>query len=1810
MSEFHSKISAISQLRKQKGTCEDKLYAVKLELHRLNRLSSKQAAGQTVSSFTRNEQIRDLRQQIQHLEEEQLELNQALVHSREVLDKESRLGTSIKMLNKRIERLEYAAARGREQLAELEGDSETKPAALRKLSETIKNLNDSIKQDQACLEEFVNEESSSHSDFEEARKEETELRNKKNQIWESIHCVRAKLAEESQPHFHSNIESALETLKQRGKKYAQELKDSERRLETAVKDFYNDLHPEDLIRNLDGDIPFLLFPLRIETRFVENELWLRIFPDDIAVHTHEKTLTEQEFGSGKDYWRKLKAPVEDDVDEDELKKNAWLLLADLYGAFRASWIALQTKPENFEDATEQSQLSFAEPGVLKQNAWSSAPKSRVLPDRFVIYLHRGDRVIEKMTEYVPDVLHLGPDPLEAKAAFDTADPRKIRFSGPIEWMSDFDKALELGMGIKIPLDAADVEKGFDRIEVLGIYLTASEADSKEMLEDLIDNHHYGQEGFSLVPIGTPTNNTEENGSHYSDMGPDKEIAYLVEAEAPLFDPLRLGDEELDGHRLANALGIDYKPLQHVPYADNRDFGEAVDMNLALYPGTLGYYFENLMNPVFSDQALEEIRTFFTSRVTGRGPLPSIRVGDQPYGMLLTSDFSKWKISDNQSPSGRFLGKMYDLLIDIQGEWETAAKDVSYFGKPNREWDEVMMDVLGLHPGSVEFYQRVGYSTEYLKNLENFQWDGSFYSDQFKTFFRMFQNLKFFKEFGYRPDESKSWEEQAPQLLKLIYRGYHTLLDANNLIDENPLSEVNTIKEIGENGSNYIHWLQAQGSIEDLEKQYFGKGVAKPNSLLYLMIRQALLLQLHKASVSWMRQHKISVPSASAIKNFYNIRPDGDITKWEVMKADVHIANPDASPGECVADYILKGLFDHEQSEHLHHMRAALGRLADVPTARLERVFTEHIDVCTYRIDAWQTGMIYDRFWGKRKNNAEGRRTGIYLGAYGILEDVRLAQSRVELDEEDVPAAWRRQDESPVFRDEKNGGFVHAPSLQQASAAALLRSGYLNHANSETAELLSVNLSSRRVRNSLSLLDGLRAGMRLEVLLGYQFERALHERSSSSESINLDRYILDFREKFPIKQHIIPQKDASGESCEKKVVMRTVNGLELAAVTESFPFGIERLATASAMERQAIEEEKNRLADSLDALKDLLTSESVFQMVGGNFERASAVLNSLKDGQIPPELDVIKTPRSSRFTFTNRMTLHVEVLDPLESASNPWPMIPMTPRALMEPGLNYWLAQQIDPPDTVVYSVARIIQNETGEKRVEGEKKFPLSVLGLQPLDFIYIIGNELETGASELETRIAAHYRQEMGLEESAEVQIMFDTAKVSNNEKPLTMIIPLLRYLKDCIVNSRPCHAEDFMGNSKKDFVETGNPRGYNVTDCRSRFENILNHWESIESELGRIPLTASVNGARVDSYKSLHHTLLRGNLSLDQVPVELEDISVEPLRAALEKLSLFGHRDVYPSSMSGYTPEGKKALINQGIFSYGKALALRTACRKKLAAVLSEPNPSNQVNLLTELVQSLFGEDFRFLPSFYYHNGPDLLLSHDDENQLLSYAKSQGKFFPVEEWIQGASHVRSKILNLELIRSLVEVGQDNTLIFSPIQVPYRRKDSWLAMEFPETDEVTGESFHITQDTVSILIHGDSAFSIEKPQSGLVIDDWVEIIPSREELTGLTFNYNQPNSVPPQSLFLVIPPEERGYWKWDDLRGAMADTFKRAKERAVEPSMIDKSRLNMLLPALISEFTSHDLNISLDYGFNVVEMMEFLTNNMAINIADDKEDG
>ena len=83
--------------------------------------------------------------------------------------------------------------------------------------------------------------------------------------------------------------------------------------------------------------------------------------------------------------------------------------------------------------------------------------------------------------------------------------------------------------------------------------------------------------------------------------------------------------------------------------------------------------------------------------------------------------------------------------------------------------------------------------------------------------------------------------------------------------------------------------------------------------------------------------------------------------------------------------------------------------------------------------------------------------------------------------------------------------MHAPSLDHAVTAAVLRSAWMAYGSGAQDAPFGVDLSSERVRRGMWLLEGVRNGVDLAELLGGRLERRLHDQG-------LPHLIADVRER--------------------------------------------------------------------------------------------------------------------------------------------------------------------------------------------------------------------------------------------------------------------------------------------------------------------------------------------------------------------------------------------------------------------------------------------------------------------------------------------------------------------------------------------------------------------------------------------------------------------------------------------------------------------------------------------------------------------------
>ncbi len=179
--------------------------------------------------------------------------------------------------------------------------------------------------------------------------------------------------------------------------------------------------------------------------------------------------------------------------------------------------------------------------------------------------------------------------------------------------------------------------GFTRLLVLGLQLSVTSAQGPAALQELLAHHQSSRSGFSLVPQGAPAHNAA-GATAAASPEDDANGSFNDRQNRPLFTPVPDPQQKRDGQWLAEFLRLDPAFVAGVHGSDGVDQIHARAMQTALWPATWGYWMDTLFTPdpgttsIFSDAAIEDTRSFFTSYVSGRGPLPAIRIGGQPYGI--------------------------------------------------------------------------------------------------------------------------------------------------------------------------------------------------------------------------------------------------------------------------------------------------------------------------------------------------------------------------------------------------------------------------------------------------------------------------------------------------------------------------------------------------------------------------------------------------------------------------------------------------------------------------------------------------------------------------------------------------------------------------------------------------------------------------------------------------------------------------------------------------------------------------------------------------------------------------------------------------------------------------------------------------------------------------------------------------------------------------------------------------------------------------------------------------------------------------
>lgn len=1482
--------------------------------------------------------------------------------------------------------------------------------------------------------------------------------------------------------------------------------------------------------------PVLLFPVRLETRFFlqadgSSELRVRVYPDRVHIDSHEPALTADELTWGQHFWEQTWRAGHD----EERTKAAWRQLADRFDPPRAAWIAQALKPLNPGDRPASpvapnhplpKPVKSPSPAT-KSEAWTRAAETRVLPNMWIVLGYKDGRlVINVKGRPIPDVLTTGPSPSPTAST----DEDEMGMDEGMKWMVDFDVAEEKGMGIRAQLTKEETDAGLDFVLAMGIKDAPGDTtDWTPRLAELLNAHHY-TDGLSFVPQGTPSNNTQDAPSGFSSRDPGHEMSYMAEQAAPVFQP---GDGS-NADMLTTAFGLANVPgvFANLPNAAIKEQLDMRHMNTALWQGTWGYFLSQMLgvpdtseNPM-TDDDLVWVRNHFIDYVRANGPLPALRVGKQPYGVLPVTSLHAWRPQTGQESQAKRDEVLRDYLIRFRDMWRRNVQEIPRLGRSDdlsKDLAEVLsMDGLSSHYATRQFMGR-----HYLENLWvfliaeiildfNHTWSIQFTSQQFQLWFDKQKELTgaVLRTLGV------TWQ---PRLAKGVFSPSVTML-GGALVQSEPRAAHASL------APNYIEMLLAARTLEEIHSEKLplvGTLEWPPPSrtLLYVLLRHSMLLEYTNAASRLLINRGSLQPTLRREPEL--VDPEGRSTQtlWGLMK--MNIMMPDGAEEMQLGEYLLGFMSSGEPDvtrepdlKPISDFRASLTYLKSLNVARLEQLLTGTLDLCSHRLDAWITSVATKRLTEMRKAHP----TGLLFGGYGWVMNLKPAQGQSQ-----VPPPSGEQ--APVFQSATNPGFIHTPSLTQASTAALLRSGHLAHIGNQPGGPLAIDLSSERVRLAMWLLDGVRQGQPLNALLGYRFERRLHELTLNGMIV--DQYIPVLRALAPLNAGKL---DDATLPLEPTVANIVVDGLLLYQKWRESEQEVMHLladhVNAPPDAVTAIATEISRLGDAVDAVSDALMAESVHHVVGGNPLRATSTVESISGGEAPPpELDVVRTPRTG-IGLTYRL---VTLFSGEPQLPTGWASPESQLRAKAEPHLNAWVAKLLGNPANVRCMVDRL---EPASGTVIATKEYRLNqLLELAPLDFIYAV----ESGSGqqdEIEQRILyAAMRKPDGFPPNSLLRLNLNrkpewtTTDVSYGE-----FNELLRTARKLIAGVRGIDAGDM------DLPERNVNRSVDIADLETRADGAEFFLRQTSADFTRLLTTP-------------------------------DTASLDVLRALILRSACFGVADAVPRTAAGDSPVDREMLLAQAE-SIQKELVSRVD--EQLAELTTGFNASAKTvedrrDFALARLRVVLGKAFVILPRFMATNATEL------QQALADSAKIQGDDpLAVMTWLRRMARVRDGVSQLSAMLSYSEaLNTGERLEQTVAQLPYHTDDRWVGLPFKDGERLSGGK-------LSLVVQSSAPVDVRKPLAGLLIDEWVEVVPSETETTGIALQYDQPNAAPPQSILIAVPPEMESPWTVWSLQQVLLEALDLARIRAVDSDALDE--IGHYLPALYFAFNRDGDTVSADF--------------------------
>lgn len=859
-----------------------------------------------------------------------------------------------------------------------------------------------------------------------------------------------------------------------------------------------------------------------------------------------------------------------------------------------------------------------------------------------------------------------------------------------------------------------------------------------------------------------------------------------------------------------------------------------------------------------------------------------------------------------------------------------------------------------------------------------------------------------------------------------------------------------------------------------------------------------------------------------------------------------------------------GLSDEAATKlSFERLAETLDRLAAIPPEQYETLLLETIDIYSHRFDAWATSLATKRLDEMRKRSPKG----CHLGAYGWVENLAPKKSLLKV-------ATKVGGKTVEATQDPTHTYVLAPSLHHATTAAVLRAGFESHTDRES---FAVRLTSRRVRIARSILEGIRNGQPLGALLGYRFERGLHDYGK-------DVLIAQFRKAYPIPT--ASQSEPNGASAQEAITAENVvDGLAL--YRKGLP--------------DTFKDDKDvgrlfaDLADAIDAVGDVLLAESVHQLVGGSSARAGIAADSVGRAEaVPDRLDVLRTPQSAR-----SIDCGVAVMLPAGASAGSEGWNRNRPRARMAPEIDRWAGHLLGDPKQWHFAW------EVNVKGTTRELECRLADLQLCPLDVVF----ESAMPGSDAQSLLERRFQDRIASSRSTEILRMVPTQPGMENLETLKALAASIRQVIAAATPLLPSDLERGPSNKPPEILTRVLAQRANkvLREFHRAVANLrqclTTHGKGVKSRSSQrlaaalatlssfgiqeaypLPMSAPVT---TDSPDSIVH---QSQLILARIEAMKIPPTIAPLKSESDDLSVQGWLESTSKSLRTLLGEpfpivapfrlpsnsefarsladksrptgsnasdamawlGRLSLVRARIKSFHETLTAGEALditETPSLLVTQSPTSSSDAREGSSQKEPWIAKPFTDRPR---PNARRTLIVHTLESIRFPRGTEGFCGLMIDRWVEQLPGLDALGgINVSAVNKLVQEA-----IESGGSLPYSLQS--VVQDMLETGKLT--------DKKGVPLTASARLRFSKEQTIEQTIDFDSITHAQSEIAGLSFRYDRPDAEPPQAILLAVPPDPTRPWTADVILQTVRETLDLAKLRAVD--LRDLPRMTPLFPA------------------------------------------